>query len=111
MWRRAHRLTIELHQVTRAFPDDEKFGLTSQIRRSAASIGANLAEGSARKSARDFNRFVRIAFASASELENHLLVAADLGYIQRDQHRSLEQGVTQIKRMLTGLARRLMADG
>jgi len=92
-------------------PGDEKYGLTAQMRRCAASIGANLAEGSARKSDRDFARFVQIAFGSASELEQHLLLAVDLEYLSRDHHAKLDANVHEVKRMLIGLSRRLTADG
>jgi len=77
----------------------------------AVSIGANLAKGSARKSDKDFARFVMIAFGSASELEQHLLLVVDLAYVAKDQHVTLDADVTEIKRMLAGLNRRLMADG
>ncbi|HMG18950.1 MAG TPA: four helix bundle protein [Gemmatimonadales bacterium] len=111
VWQKAHQLTLELYVVTKSFPEDERFGLTAQIRRCASSVGANIAEGSARKSAKDFGRFLRIAFGSASELENHLLLAADLEYISKGRHAECEAAVMQVKRMLTGLSRRLMADG
>ena len=111
VWQKAHRLTLDLYQVSRTFPREEQYGLTSQIRRCAASICANLAEGCGRGTARDFARFVQIALGSASELEYHLLLAADLGYIDTDVHPRLETEVIDVKRMLTGLARRLVSDG
>ena len=111
VWQKAHRLTLDLYQVSRTFPHEEQYGLTSQIRRCAASICANLAEGCGRGTARDFARFVQIALGSASELEYHLLLAADLGYIDTDVHPRLETEVIDVKRMLTGLARRLVSDG
>ena len=111
VWQKAHRLTLDLYQVSRTFPREEQYGLTSQIRRCAASICANLAEGCGRGTARDFARFVQIALGSASELEYHLLLAGDLGYIDTDVHPRLETEVIDVKRMLTGLARRLVSDG
>lgn len=103
-------MTLDLYHVSRAFPREEQYGLTSQIRRCAASICANLAEGCGRGTARDFARFVQIALGSASELEYHLLLAADLGLVNTGVYSQLETAVIDVKRMLTGLARRLTAD-
>jgi four helix bundle protein len=110
VWQKSHRLTIELYRVTKAFPREEQYGLTSQIRRCANSIGANISEGCGRGTARDFARFIQIALGSASELENHLLLTADLGLVSVELHAELEKAVVDVKRMLTGLARRLVAD-
>ena len=110
VWQKAHQLTVELYQITRSFPREEQYGLTSQIRRCSASIGANIAEGCGRGTARDFARFVQIALGSASELEYHLLLAADLGFVTGEVYAPLETAVIDIKRMLTGLARRLLAS-
>jgi len=111
VWQKAHQLTLAIYRVTKSFPDDERYGLTAQMRRCAVSIGANLAEGSARRSDKDFARFVLIAFGSASELEQHLLLVVDLEYVAKDLHVKLDADVIEIKRMLAGLNRRLMADG
>lgn len=110
VWQIAHELALKLYKITRVFPADERYGLTSQFRRSAASICANLAEGCGRQTRRDFARFAYIALGSASELEYHLLMAADLGILTADSYLPLERSVTQVKRMLTGLIRRLMTD-
>ena len=79
------------------------FGLTSQIRRSSSSIGANIAEGCDRGSDQDFARHLQIAMGSASELESHLVLASGLGFLKSDQHRRLETEVQGIKRMLAKL--------
>jgi|SRR5882724_10626500 len=110
VWQKAHDLALKLYKVTRGFPTDERFGLTSQIRRSAASVCANLAEGCGRQTPRDFARFAYIALGSASELEYHLLMAADLGILDQDSYGPLERSVTDVKRMLAGLIRRLTTD-
>ena len=110
VWQIAHELALTLYKVTNGFPTDERYGLTSQIRRSAASICANLAEGCGRGTRRDFARFAYIALGSASELEYHLLMAADLGFLKADSYLPLERSVTQVKRMLAGLIRKLMTD-
>ena len=75
VWQKAHHVTRQLYDVTRTLPREEQYGLTSQIRRCAASICANIAEGCGRGTARDFARFIQIALGSASELEYHRLTA------------------------------------
>jgi four helix bundle protein len=111
VWHRAHRLTLDLYQATRAFPKEELYGLTTQIRRSASSIGANLAEGCGRGGDREFRRFLLIALGSASELEYHLLLAADLGFLHHAQYEPMNTEVTGVKRMLSGLVHRLDSNG
>jgi four helix bundle protein len=81
--------------------------LTSEIRRSAASINANIAEGCGRGGPSDFARFLQIALGSASELECHLLLAADLGLLDRPTHERLQHSVTEVTRMLNGFIRTL----
>ncbi len=81
VWHKAHALTVHLYEATATFPRSEIFGLTSQIRRSAASIGANLAEGCGRWSENELARYVQIAMGSASELQNHIRLAKDLGFL------------------------------
>jgi four helix bundle protein len=84
VWQKAHAIAIKIYQLTQRFPDGERFGLTSQLRRSAASIGSNLAEGCGRGGEAEFARFVQIAMGSASEVEYQLLLARDLGYLASD---------------------------
>ena len=80
VWDKAHQLTLNVYRITKTFPGDEKFGLTSQIRRCAASVAANIAEGCGRTGNAEFHRFLQIAMGSASELEYHLLLSRDLEY-------------------------------
>jgi four helix bundle protein len=110
VWQKAHRLTLELYKLTRTFPREEQYGLTSQVRRAAASICANIAEGCGWGTARDFARFIQMALGSASELEYHLVLAADLAFISPDVHLQLEASLVAVKRMLSGLVRRLVVD-
>ena len=110
VWQKAHALTLALYRTTKDFPRDERFGLTAQARRTAASVPANIAEGCGRRTAADFARFVQIALGSASELEYHLVLAADLGILPHDEYSELEGAVIEVKRMLTGLIKKLMAD-
>lgn len=102
VWQKAHEFTLAVYQSTRRFPADERFGLTSQIRRAASSIGANLAEGCGRKTRNDLLRFVHIAGGSASECENHLLLARDLEFLAQDDYGKLNAALTETKRMLQG---------
>jgi four helix bundle protein len=107
VWHKAHALTLEVYRVSNAFPREETFGLTSQVRRASSSIPANIAEGCGRGSDGEFGRFLQIAMGSASELEYHLLLARDLGYLDGETYATLDARVVEIKRMLTGLLRSL----
>ena len=100
---KAHQVTLHLYKVTRRFPKDELFGLTSQIRRAAASIGANLAEGCGRQSDPEFGRFLTIAMGSASELSYHLLLAKDLALLPEADYAFLNTDVDEVRKMLTAL--------
>ncbi len=107
VWQKAHEFTLAVYRLTKEFPDDERFGMTSQLRRSVASIGANLAEGCGRGSDADFSRHVQIAMGSACEVEYHLLLAKDLTYFDEDRHLGLQEDVSRVKRMLTSLLKKL----
>ncbi len=111
VWQKAHGLTLAVYQATTAFPKDEVYGLTSQMRRCCASIPANIAEGCGRSGEAELARFMRIAMGSASELEYHLLLARDLNLLGASDHERLTQDVTEVKRMLTTFVQRLTADG
>jgi len=107
VWAKAHELTVLVYGLTRSFPRDEIYGLTSQIRRSAASIGANIAEGCGRRSDGEMARFLQIARGSASETEYHLLLAKDLGFLSTEEHRRAEQKLVEVQRMLTVLVQKV----
>jgi four helix bundle protein len=109
VWTKAHELTLAIYQCTRKFPKEEMYGLSSQIRRASASIGANIAEGCGRRSDPEMKRFVQIARGSASELEYHLLLARDLQLLTVDEFKNLEAKVFEIQRMLASLSQRLGA--
>jgi four helix bundle protein len=110
VWQKAHALTLTTYEETRRFPREEQYGLTSQMRRSAASIPANIAEGCGRDGDAELARFLRIAMGSTSELEYHLLLARDLQLLQEPAYQRLCGEVIQTKRMLTGFLKRLKAD-
>lgn len=109
VWRKAHDLTLAVYEATAAFPREELYGLTSQLRRASSSIAANLAEGSGRNGNAELARFCSIAMGSASELEYRLLLARDLKLIDPDQYEELEQKTIEVKRMLATLITRLTA--
>jgi four helix bundle protein len=104
-------LTLDVYRSSRSFPRDEIYGLTSQMRRSAASIGANIAEGSCRKGDAEFGRFLYIAMGSASELEYHLILAHDLKMLKTEDYERLSNEVIDVKRMLASFLQKLKADG
>ena len=110
VWQKAHELTLAVYKVTAAFPREEQYGLTSQIRRACSSIAANLAEGCGRNGDAEFARYCSIAMGSASELEYHLLLAKDLSLIMPADYEELAPRATELKRMLTALMQKLKAD-
>lgn len=107
VWEKGHELTLAVYEATRTFPRDEQYGLTSQIRRSCASIPANIAEGCGRGSNEDLGRFLQMAMGSATELEYHLLPARDLNLLDPPEYEHLAKETTEVKRMLTSFIRSL----
>lgn len=107
VWEKAHELTLSVYQVTASFPKEELYGLTSQIRRSCASIPANIAEGCDRNGEAELARFLHIAMGSASELEYHLLLTRDLGILKNSDYEALASTLVEVKRMLNALIQKL----
>jgi four helix bundle protein len=110
VWQKAHGLALSVYQITAGFPRQELYGLTSQLRRACSSIPANLAEGCGRNGSAEFARFCSIALGSASEMEYHLLLARDLNLIKPTDHEALSTRTTELKRMLTALLQKLIAE-
>ena len=108
VWEKAHNLALDVYQISGELPKSESYGLQIQMRRAAVSIPTNLAEGSGRSTNRDFARFVSNAIGSASELDYHLLLALDLGYIDQDSAELAKTKVAEIRRMLSALRRNLL---
>lgn len=107
VWERAHQLTLAVYQATASFPKEELYGLTSQIRRAAASVPAYIAEGYSRGGDGELGHFLRIAVGSAAEVEYHLLLAHDLGFLDDTVHQTLEREVLEVKRMLIAFVQKV----
>ena len=103
VWQRAHRLTISVYQVTRGFPDHERFSLTQQLRRAAVSIGCNIVEGRSRSSDGAYASFLDTALASGGEVSYQLLLSRDLGYIVDAVYEPLASETETIRNMLGAL--------
>jgi four helix bundle protein len=106
VWQKADDLTVAVYKITTRFPKEELYALTSQVKRAASSIGANIAEGCGRGSDADFTRFLFIAMGSASELENHLELGRDLGFLSQADYDDLQRRLIEVKRMLAALIQR-----
>jgi four helix bundle protein len=103
-WQKAIDLVEEVYKITKAFPRDEVYGLTSQIRRAAVSVPSNIAEGQARSS-REFIRFLSIAHGSLSEVETQMVIAQRLGYMNSDQAGQLGEMTAEVGRLFNGLSK------
>jgi four helix bundle protein len=110
VWEKAHLLTVTVYRATAGFPKEELYGLTSQIRRAASSIPANIAEGCGRGSDADFGRFLQIAMGSSTELEYHLLLSKDLNLLNSSDHLTLHSKIEEVKKMLAAFIKKLKAD-
>jgi four helix bundle protein len=106
-WKKAHDLTLAVYSVTRGFPQDERFGLISQLRRSTSSVPANIAEGFGRRSTKDFIRYLEIASGSLEETRYHLILARDLGYMKPAEFASMTSRCNETGKLLGALIRSL----
>jgi len=103
VWQRSHKLVLEIYRSTRGLPQEERFNLTSQIRRAALSVPTNIAEGSKRLGSKEYARFLNIAGGSLAETEYLLMVSSDLGYLSKEVHNSRVSEIAEIAKMLHGL--------
>ena len=108
-WQKAIDLVVLVYDVTQTFPQDERFGLTNQVRRSAVSIPANIAEGQGRKHTAEFNHFLAIARGSLLETETHFTIALRLKYVTPEQFQTIRTMTQTTGRLLNGLIRALSA--
>jgi four helix bundle protein len=107
VWQRAYQLCLEIYKITKGFPDEEKYGLTSQLRRAAVSVPSNIAEGYGRKTTPEYIQFLYIAYGSICEIGTQILLAGDLGYIESVKLEMLHEGVGEVERMLKALIKSL----
>ncbi|PTX98554.1 four helix bundle protein [Opitutus sp. ER46] len=107
IWKLSHTLALNVYSATKSFPKDELFGLTSQLRRAAMSIPANLAEGCGRNGDAELRRFAFIALGSASELDYEILLATDLGYLAKETGARLAEDTLQLRRMMGAFVSKL----
>lgn len=102
-WKEAHELVLQVYRVTISFPDNEKFGLTNQIRRSAVSISSNIAEGFSRKSKKEKLQFYYQARGSLTELQNQLLIAKDVSYIKHPDFQEIANQTVSVSKLINSL--------
>ena len=110
VWHKAHEFVLQVYRESRQFPREEIYGLTSQLRRAAASIPANIAEGCGKATDPDLARYLQNAFGSANECEYHLLLSRDIGILPVSDHIKLEERILEIKRMLGSLIVKIRDD-
>lgn len=104
-WQEAHKLALEIYQITKSFPSEEKFGITNQIRRAVSSITANIAEGFARYHFKDKIRFYHQARASVAEVQNFLALSQDLRYLDNEAATHLLEQSTNVAQLINGMVR------
>jgi len=107
VWQKAYQLCIEIYKTTKKYPDEEKYGLSSQMRRAAISIPSNIAEGYGRKTIPDYVRCLYIAYGSICELETQILLSGDLNYLNGNNKNSHLEKIKEVERMLMALIKSL----
>jgi four helix bundle protein len=107
VWQKSYELCLKMYRITAKFPNEERYGLTSQIRRSGVSIPSNIAEGYGRKTTLDYIRMLYISYGSVCELETQILLAGDLGFIEKGELDTAKKDIAEIERMLKALIKSL----
>ncbi|MFZ5644018.1 MAG: four helix bundle protein [Bacillota bacterium] len=110
VWQKAINLVIELYKITESFPNEERYGLVSQIQRAGVSVPANIAEGWGRGSTKEYIQYLRISRGSLAELETHLIIAQKLNYISEENTYKFEKEIISIGKMLNNLMKSLKKD-
>lgn len=108
VWKKAYDLCLEIYKITNTFPASEKYGLTSQIRRSAVSIPSNIAEGHERQHLKEYIRFLHVALGSIAELGTQIMISKDIGYLPEESFVKIESEIVEIGKMLNGLTNSLI---
>ena len=104
VWQKAVELATEVYSVTKNFPQEKKFGITPQVRRSVVSVSSNIAEGAGRNSKKEFKLFLNYAYGSCSELETQLTISNNLGFINDDRLAQLSESINEIQKMIYSLS-------
>src|SRR5687768_3576130 len=107
VWEKAHKLTLFVYNITRAFPKEEQYGLVSQIRRAATSTPTNIAEGCGKNTQTDFARYLQNAFGSMQEVQYLSFLSFELKYLDREDYIILENSISEVKAMLIGLIQKV----
>ncbi|MDI6853802.1 MAG: four helix bundle protein [Deltaproteobacteria bacterium] len=107
VWKLSIELVKEIYRITNEFPVSELYGLTNQVRRAAVSIPANIAEGQARSSPKEFKQFLSVAFGSAAELETHLIISKEVNYLSTEIFEYLMEILERIMKMVKGLSSKI----
>jgi four helix bundle protein len=110
VWEKAHQFTLRVYKITNNFPDNERYGLISQIRRAAASVPTNIAEGYGRSGQSERSHFLNIAIGSANEVEYQLILSKDLGYISEAEYSRCDEDIREIRKMLASLYKKIKMD-
>lgn len=109
VWQKSVDLVLDIYKITETFPKEERYGLTSQLRRATVSIPSNIAEGKYRGSRKDFAHFLRIALGSSAEIETQILVANKLGWLKEKDFVRISTLLSEVGKMLNGLCQKLVA--
>lgn len=109
IWKKSYNLALQIYRITKVFPNDEIFGLISQLRRASVSIPTNIAEGAGRATQKDFANFIQIAIGSANEVECELMFAKDFEYISKDVFKTLYDQLREIKMMMIFFRKTLLS--
>ncbi len=110
VWKKSIGFVMEVYQITAIFPEEEKFGLVSQLRRAAVSIPSNIAEGAARETKKQFRNYLSIAQGSSAEIDTQLIISHKLGYIEEDDLNEMTKKLNDISKMIIGLRKSLKTE-
>ena len=110
VWEKSYKFGIHIYAVTKGFPKEEMYGLTSQLRRAAVSIPSNIAEGSRKSTQKDFRSFLHNAYGSGAEIEVQIMFARDLGYMTAEESRALLSELSEIMKMLNALIQKVTEE-
>jgi four helix bundle protein len=107
IWQKAVDLSVKVYELTKDFPKDEMYGLTSQMRRCSVSIASNIAEGSGRNTKKDFNNFLGISYGSICELETQLIIAKNVGFLEGNKLEVMQRDINELQKMIWAFKRSL----